>query len=111
VQPTLANVVRVASISLNVINVPGAKKVQATVKITDPANNPISGATVKAQWSGLISGTPSGTTGSDGTVVFTSGKFKKSGTETFRVSNVAKSGYTYDAAQNVATQVSIAAAR
>jgi PKD repeat protein len=110
VQPNASTVVRVASISLSVINVTGGKKVQATVTITDPSNNTISGATVNGQWSGLISGTPSGTTGSGGTVVLTSGKFKKSGTVTLRVTAVSKSGYTYDASQNLVTQVSIAAA-
>ena len=110
VQPNASTVVRVASISLSVINVTGGKKVQATVTIIDPSNNTISGATVNGQWSGLISGTPSGTTGSGGTVVLASGKFKKSGTVTLRVTAVSKSGYTYDASQNLVTQVSIAAA-
>jgi len=91
--------------------VAGGKKVQATVKITDPSNNPINVATVSGQWSGLTSGNASGTTGTAGTVALTSGKFKKSGTVTFRVTGVTKSGYTYNASQNVVTQVSIAAAR
>ncbi len=81
---------------------------KATVWIKNDSGGNVSGATVSGQWSGFVSGTSSGTTGTDGKVILTSPKKAGSGTITFCVTNVVKSGYTYDPAMNVETCNSIA---
>lgn len=106
--PTIA--FRVASIQVTVANVNGGKRGTAKVKITDLNNNAISGATVTGQWSGVVTGTSSGTTDTTGTATHTSSRFKRSGTLTYQVTGVSKTGYTYDASKNVVTQVSVSAA-
>ena len=81
---------------------------KATVWIKNVSGGNVSGATVTGQWSGFVSGTSSGTTGTDGKVTLTSPKKAGSGTITFCVTNVVASGYTYDPALNVMTCNSIA---
>jgi PKD repeat protein len=81
----------------------------ATVPVLNASGNPVAGATVTGKWSGIVSGTSSGVTGSTGTVKLTSPSTSKtSGTFTFTVTGVTVSGYTYDSAQNVETSESIA---
>jgi len=81
---------------------------KATVWIKNNSGANVSGATVTGQWSGIVSGTSSGTTGTGGTVILTSAKTTAAGTITFCVTNVVASGYTYDPALNVKTCNSIA---
>jgi len=76
---------------------------QATVQIKDTGGVNIEGATVYGTWSGSVSGTSEGITGPGGTVLLTSPKRKNGGTFTFTVTNVVKSGYTYNPALNVET--------
>ena len=80
----------------------------AMVTIKDTAGNLVDGATVYGTWSGAYSGSTSGTTGTDGTVSFESGKVRQAGvTFTFTVDNVEKTGYTYEPSLNEATSDSI----
>jgi beta-glucanase (GH16 family) len=80
----------------------------AQVKVVDGAGNPVAGATVNGVWSGLVTnGDGSRTTDSNGVAVFYSGRSSSSGTFTFCVTNIAKSGMTYDAAANAETCDSI----
>jgi len=102
-------VMRVATISLAAVTVAGGKQVKATVKITNPSNQIISGATVTGQFSGAVTGTGSATTDASGNAVITSRKLKK-GTVTFTVTGVAKSGNVYNPAQNLVTSATIVAA-
>ncbi len=83
---------------------------RATVTIVSSDGQPVDGATVYGKWSGATSGSVSGTTGSDGKVTFTSARVRSpsSGTTfTFCVTDVVKSGWTYDSTQNVETCDSI----
>jgi protein phosphatase methylesterase 1 len=82
---------------------------KATVWIKNDSGGNVSGATVTGQWSGAVSGTSSGTTGTDGKVILQSPSKKNGGTFTFCVTNVVASGYTYDSAMNVETCDSITA--
>jgi len=80
----------------------------ATVTIYDENGNPVDGATVSGHWSGLTSDTDSGTTGSDGKVIlYSNWVWFASGTFTFTVDNVEKSGYIYDSSANKETSDSI----
>jgi PKD repeat protein len=80
----------------------------AVVTITDISGNPISGATVTAAWSGLVSATISGITDNAGAISFTSPSASSSGTFTFTVTNVSAAGCTYNELLNSKTSASIA---
>jgi subtilisin family serine protease len=80
----------------------------ATVTILDTDGNPVGSATVSGAWSGDYSGSVSGATDGAGQVTFESGKVRQAGaTFTFTVTDVAKSGFTYDGSLNVKTEDTI----
>ena len=79
----------------------------AKVMVKDQSGTPVPNATVTGNWSGLVRGTATGITGTDGTVAIRSAKTKKSGVFTFTVTTVAASGYSYDASRNIETADSI----
>jgi hypothetical protein len=79
---------------------------QATVTVYDSTGARRSGVTVAGNWSGLVIGSATGVTDSNGQVVFTSIPSKRRGTFTFTVSNLSAPGYTYNSALNSATKVS-----
>ncbi len=98
----------VFDITMSPIRTGANRSARAVVTIKDTDGNLVSGATVSGAWSGDYTGSVSGVTGTDGTVSFTSGKVKKADASfTFTVTNVVKSGYDYDPAQNVETSDSI----
>jgi hypothetical protein len=75
-----------------------------TVLITDEKNRPVDGATVSAAYTGPNEGTVSGITGADGTVVLRTPWIRKAKPSwCFEILDVAKDGWTYNAAANVVT--------
>jgi len=78
----------------------GRWKVFVTVTIHDDSHNLLSDASVTGEWSGATTGTISGTTGSDGTVTFSTGNLSGGGSVIFTVTDVKHSSLTYDATQN-----------
>jgi len=72
----------------------------AKVTIVDQNGAVKSGATVSGNWSGVVSGSGSATTGSTGVASITSPKTTASGTFTFTVVSVSLNGYTYDSSAN-----------
>jgi hypothetical protein len=82
-------------------------RAHATVTIVDVSSLPVEGALVYASWSGAYSGDVSGTTDAAGTVTLDSGKVKNGGTFIFTVTDVVKSGWTYDPSSNIETTDSI----
>lgn len=79
-------------------------KAIATVTVVDSLDNPVSGATVYGEWTGLTTGTDQGTTDGSGQVSLESDQVKSAcGTYYFCVTNVAKSGWTYEPDKNVET--------
>lgn len=89
----------VSSVTIAVTSTKSGKIARATVKVVDAQGAPVSAATVVGSWGGIMTGTGTGTTGSDGAAVITK-SFKKSGTVTFVVSQVSKAGWAYDSASN-----------
>jgi hypothetical protein len=83
------------------------KAASATATIVDSNGATVSGATVDGSWSGLVSGSASGTTANDGTVTLTSSVTSKTGTFTFTVTSVTATGCTHDSAKDVVTWGSI----
>jgi hypothetical protein len=82
---------------------------QATVWIKSADGTNISGAVVSGDWSGVVSGSSMGNTGSDGKVMLESPEKKFGGTFTFTVTNVVKTDYTYNPSLNVETSDTITA--
>ena len=78
---------------------------QAVVTIYDQGGNPVEGATVDVDYSGPNSGSFSGTTGSNGTVTFTTSYvWRPSGEWCFEVTDVVKTDWTYDESANNVTR-------
>jgi PKD repeat protein len=77
-----------------------------TVTICDGNNQAVQGATVYVTASGPSGGSYSGVTAADGTISFqtASGEKKPVGEWCFEVTNVAKSGWTYDSGANDVTR-------
>lgn len=84
-----------------------SKAVRATVRVTDPAGNPIAGATVKGAWSGLVGGTSSATSDANGDASMTSSRTSTNGTMTFQITNLIAPGRVYAPDQNVVSSASI----
>jgi PKD repeat protein/C1A family cysteine protease len=105
--------IQVASNPLNVVSVKdiamslqqSSRDVLAKAKVTirDAGNNLVSKATVLGTWSGLVRGSVTGITDAYGNVTLSSPKSRKTGTFTFQVTNVSKTGYTYNATLNAET--------
>jgi hypothetical protein len=100
--PGSTSVMHVQSIAMTL----ASRNAQATAKVTvlDGAGKPVAGATVKGQWSGLVTnGDGSKTTEADGTALFYSGRSNNPGRFTFCVTGITKIGMTYDASANLET--------
>lgn len=109
VNPVLAvPTLRVADIAMSLQTASSNRaRAVAVVKVVDGTGAVVAGATVSGRWSGLVSGTVSGTTNSNGLVIFNSAYSRGSGTFTFAVTGVARSGYSYDSSLNTETSDSI----
>ena len=80
----------------------------AAVKILNVSTGqPVAGATVAGQWSGLVGGTASGVTGSNGVIGLNSPGTRSRGTITFTVTGVTMTGGEYQPGANVETADSI----
>jgi hypothetical protein len=76
-------------------------KARVTILVQDAGNMPVANVTVRGNWSNGYSGSAHCTTGSSGTCTLTSGNISLSkGSVTFTVSNLARSGFTYNPAAN-----------
>jgi hypothetical protein len=75
----------------------------AVVTIWDTNNAPVANATVYITWSGVVSGSASGVTGSSGTVSFKSAKVKSTGPFTITVTNVTHATLPYNSSLNIET--------
>jgi len=80
----------------------------AGVVVVDAGGLPVAGATVTGTWTGLVSGSVTGVTGSNGLISLTSPSTKISkGTITFTVTGVTLSGNSYNSSANLETADSI----
>jgi PKD repeat protein len=97
----------VSSIVMSKVVEKSGTTARTKVTVVDASGAPCSGATVTGQWSGVVSGSASGTTAADGAVSLNSPRTKKVGTFTFTVTGIVKSGFEYDPTANVVTKASI----
>ena len=79
----------------------GRWEVFVTVTVHDENENPVANATVTGDWSGDTTGSVSGTTGSDGTVTFSTGNMSGGTSVTFTVTDVTHETLDYDDTANL----------
>lgn len=98
--------VRLAGLTLTTIVTQASRnrlraQARAVVTVVDGTGGVVSGAVVSVRWSGLVTGTTSGTTGAAGTVTFLSSTTLNQGTFTLTVTGITKTGFTYNPAANL----------
>lgn len=96
----------VSDITVTVAKVAKRYRATAAVTIKDTNNNLIPNATVSITWSGVVSGTATRTTGTNGKVSFTSAYVKTTGPFTITVTNVTHASYNYNSSLNIETSAS-----
>ena len=102
--PVVVNKVAIADIGMRLLRVSNSKaRAGADIKVVDASNKPVQGASVTASWSGLVTGTVTGVTGSTGIVTLWSPVASTSGTFRLSVTGVTLPGFTYDASLNIET--------
>jgi len=74
----------------------GRWEVFVTVTIHDENLNPVANAMITGEWTGATAGSVSGTTGSDGTVTFSTGNMSGGTSVTFTVADVIHETLVYD---------------
>lgn len=109
--PIVAKTLRVGALTLIPVTTRSGRSARASVLVVDAAGLPVPGATVSGTWSGLVSGSSTVVTGADGIATMSSKATKKSGTVSFAVTQVSRSGYNYAPADNVLTKASISLSR
>ncbi|MCP4151628.1 MAG: M6 family metalloprotease domain-containing protein [bacterium] len=97
----------VGDISMTVTKKRKNYKAAAVVTIREDTGAAVAGATVNVTWGGVVGGTASGTTGSDGTVTFTTSNVRATGPFVITVDNVTHSAIQYDSALNIETSDSV----
>lgn len=102
-------IVRVGDIAMTLSSTSLTAQVRAfaTVTVRDRNGNLVPGARVNGSWSGIVSGSVNGITGSSGTVRLFSTGTRSRGTFVFTVTGIESSGSTYDASLNTETSDSI----
>jgi hypothetical protein len=79
----------------------GTSSATAQVSVKDANHNTIAGAAVTGDWSGVVSGSASGTTNTSGVASISSSRTKSTtGTFVFTVTGVTYNGYTYVPSNN-----------
>jgi PKD repeat protein len=96
-------IIFVAAIDMTLAGGRGGMRAQAAVRIMDAGGAAVAGATVTGKWTGVVTGTSTGTTGPDGTATVVSKRTKTPGRYVFTVTNVLAKGCTYAPERNVET--------
>ncbi|MCI5159475.1 MAG: PKD domain-containing protein [Candidatus Electrothrix sp. AUS1_2] len=101
-----SNVIFVQDVNISVLAVTSKKNAaQVEVLVLNSFGDPIEGVIVSGMWSGIVSGSISGITDSNGLAAFTSNTTHKSGMITFTVDNLSITDYQYDDSSNLMTSV------
>ena len=102
------NVVYVGNLTMTLSSTRQGYAATATITVRNQTGALVRNAVVTGTWSGLASGTVSGTTNRSGTISFASARTRNRGSFTFTVTGITLSGHTYAPARNVRTTASIA---
>ena len=103
------NVVYVANFTMALSSNRQGYAATATLTVRNQNGVVVPNARVSGTWSGLTTGSVSGTTNLNGAVSLTSARTRNRGTFTFTVTGITLSGSTYAPTRNVRTSASIAA--
>ena len=106
-EPVALRAIHVADIAMALKAVRNKAAATATVSVVDADGTACSGATVTIAWSGLVSGTATGVTGANGSVVLESPSTRKTGTFTAAVVGLTAAGPVYDGDADVETVDSV----
>lgn len=79
------------------------QQAKATVTVKDSNGFLSSGAIVSVTWSGVVSGSSTGTTNSSGQITLSSPKTSARGTIYVTIKTISKSGFIYDSSLNIET--------
>ena len=101
------NVLYVSSITMSKATGTLGTRASATVQVKDLTGKVRPNVLVTGRWSGLTTGTSSGTTGTLGTVTLNSAWTRNYGTFTFTVTGLSQAGSLYDVSLNVLSSKSI----
>lgn len=102
-----SSVVYVSGISMTKSVSNRGTSARATVTVRDGTGKLKSGVVVTGVWSGLTTGTSTGTTGSKGTVALNSATTTANGTFTFTITGLSGTDLVYDPSRNTITSGSI----
>lgn len=97
----------VADIALSLSSKGPWTTAEGRITVVDENGAPVDGAEVSVSWSGLVSGSDSAATGSNGVATLSSPRTRNSGTITVAVDGVNKAGMEYVAGSNVESSDSI----
>lgn len=86
--------VQVQSFTLSTTTAKSGTWANATVSLRDSLGRPVAGTPVTIQWSGVVSGTTTGTTGADGIAVISSSRTKKTGSITATIVKIGSTTIT-----------------
>ncbi len=100
-------IIHVGGITLESQDLQHGTQVSATVLVLDATGAPVAGATISAQWGGVVKGADHATTGADGKATIASNRAHKAGTATLTVTDVSMSGYSYDPSLNATSSASV----
>jgi endoglucanase len=109
VVPPDGGVAHVAAITMSFQPTGKNYKAIATVAIADATGRPVSSATVQGLFTDATTDSVSALTGSDGQATLTSSGKRGGGNWSFRVENVVRASWAYDAAANLVTCATITA--
>ncbi len=102
-EPSQNNALHVGAIEVTKETVFRWYRGRARVRVLDQNGSPVSGATVTGTWSISASGSASFSTSTDGWGETVTGYARSATDYQFCVTNISKSGYTYNSSANVAT--------
>lgn len=107
-QPVPPGTIHVAGITMSQVSQGKNRAARAAIKVVDQTGALVSGATVTGSWSGVVSGSGSGATGTNGVATITSKSTRTLGQAVFTITSVtAPAGYSYDSSTNKVTSGSI----
>lgn len=102
--PVVVAVMGVADIAMSLtVNKARNARANAAVTVKDAGGVALPGATVTGTWSGIVAGSASAVTGSNGVATLASPTTKASGTFIFTVTGVTLPNYSYQSSLNVET--------
>ena len=104
-------IIRVQSLALTLQNNTQGVAGTVSIKVTATDGTAVQGVNVAGSWGGIVTGSASASTDATGTATIVSKRTRSTGTLSFTVLSLTKTGCIYTPAQNLVTTVSVSAAK